>query len=367
MMKVIFYSLLCLFISCQTHSQEIQDDLRVEPDYEFCDKLMPDYGGGITGGDGCISIDLKDGRSVFMWGDSFMGDVIDGIRSGSSKFITGNTFTVINKEGKIETLYSGEISNPSAFIAAEQLSGTYPTWYWPGNGFVEGDTLHLFMSKFHKTGNGIFDFEYLGCDYFRLDVKSMNVIGMESFKAANENDVHYGHAVLSNQDGVYIYGTKMDASGIADVHVAKAQLVNGRLDDFVYWDGSQWQADPLKSRKLIGLYKSISEQFSVFLLGKKIVLLSQNRLDDVKKIYSYIADNPAGPFRNERLIYTINEPDFDVDGMMIYNAMAHPQFKKGNKILVSYNVNTHDLDKVFKKASLYKPRFIWVPVKRIFE
>lgn len=100
MMKVIFYSLLCLFISCQTHSQEIQDDLRVEPDYEFCDKLMPDYGGGITGGDGCISIDLKDGRSVFMWGDSFMGDVIDGIRSGSSKFITGNTFTVINKEGK---------------------------------------------------------------------------------------------------------------------------------------------------------------------------------------------------------------------------------------------------------------------------
>ena len=87
----------------------------------------------------------------------------------------------------------------------------------------------------------------------------------------------------------------------------------------------------------------------------------------MKKIYSYIADNPAGPFRNERLIYTINEPDFDVDRMMIYNAMAHPQFKKGNKILVSYNVNTHDLDKVFKKASLYKPRFIWVPVKRILE
>lgn len=367
MKKVIFYSLLGLLMSCQNRPQENQEDLSVEFDSTFCSKLMPGLGGGITGGDGCISIDLKDGRSIFMWGDSFMGDVENGIRSDSSKFIIGNTFTIIDKDGKLETLYGGNLSNPSAFIPAEQVTGTYPTWYWPGNGFVEDGILHLFMSKLHKTGNNTFDFEYLACDYFRLDVKTMKVIDKTNFKAANENGVHYGHAILPCQDGIYIYGTKVEGFGVADVHIAKAQLVDGKLADFVYWDGAQWQSDPLKSRKLIGLDKSISEQFDVFPLDGKIVLLSQDRLEDVRKIYSYVADKPVGPFRNEQLLYTADEPDQKTDSMIIYNAMAHPQYKKGNKILVSYNVNTHDLDKVFKKASLYRPRFIWVPIKKILE
>ena len=36
-----------------------------EFDSVFCERLMPGLGGGITGGDGSISIDLKDGRSLF--------------------------------------------------------------------------------------------------------------------------------------------------------------------------------------------------------------------------------------------------------------------------------------------------------------
>ncbi len=365
--NIMLYPLLALLFSCQSASNKnTSADLNVEFDSTFCARLMPDLGGGITGGDGCISIDLKDGRSVFMWGDSFMGDVVDGLRSDSSTFIIGNTFTVIDKDGKLETLYGGDSNKPSAFIPAEQ-SGTYPTWYWPGNGFVQDGILHLFMSKFHKTGKNTFDFEYLGCDYFRLDVKTMKIIDQTNIKAANENGVHYGHAVLLSQDSIYVYGTKMVGFGMAEVHVAKAGLVDNKLTDFMYWDGTQWQADPLKSQKLEGVQKSVSEQFNVFSLEGQVVLLYQDRLEDIRNIYSYIADKPVGPFRNEKLLYTVNEPDFKADSMMIYNAMAHPQYKKNDKILVSYNVNTHDTVKVFKKASLYQPRFLWIPVKNIVE
>ena len=154
---------------------------------------------------------------------------------------------------------------------------------------------------------------------------------------------------------------------MAEVHVAKAGLVDNKLTDFMYWDGTQWQADPLKSQKLEGVQKSVSEQFNVFSLEGQVVLLYQDRLEDIRNIYSYIADKPVGPFRNEKLLYTVNEPDFKADSMMIYNAMAHPQYKKNDKILVSYSVNTHDTVKVFKKASLYQPRFLWIPVKNIVE
>ena len=52
-----------------------RDNSDVEIDKTWCAKLMPPHGGGVTGGDGSISIDLTDGRSLFMWGDSFFGDV----------------------------------------------------------------------------------------------------------------------------------------------------------------------------------------------------------------------------------------------------------------------------------------------------
>lgn len=116
-----------------------------------------------------------------------------------------------------------------------------------------------------------------------------------------------------------------------------------------------------------GLQKNISEQFNVFSLKEKIVLVSQNRSGNAKEIYSYIADSPEGAFSHEKLLYTVDEPNFEKDNMMTYNTMVHPQYMKNDKILMCYNVNTYDLKKVFEKASLYQPRFFWVPVDHILK
>ncbi|MCS2304364.1 hypothetical protein NXW38_14650 [Bacteroides ovatus] len=228
--------------------------------------------------------------------------------------------------------------------------------------------LHLFMSKFRKVGEGSFGFEYMCCDYFRLDVKTMKIIDKMNIPAANQNGVHYGHAVMPYQNAIYIYGTKSDSTGAkAVVHVAKAELVDNKLANFVYWDGASWQADATKTAKLEGLQKNISEQFNVFSLNEKIVLVSQNRSGNAKEIYSYIADSPEGAFSHEKLLYTVDEPNFEKDSMMTYNTMVHPQYMKNDKILMCYNVNTYDLKKVFEKASLYQPRFFWVPVDHILK
>lgn len=219
------FSLLFSLAACRGNSEQKVVDPVVEFDSVFCERLMPGLGGGITGGDGSISIDLKDGRSLFMWGDSFFGDVINDKRAKDTKFVIGNTFTIIDKNGQLKTLYSGTKENPLAFIEADQ-DGKSPVWYWPGHGFVENGILHLFMSKFHKVGEGSFGFEYLCCDYFRLDVETMKIIDKENFKAANENNVHYGHAVLPYKGEIYVYGTRADAMGMAEVHVSKAKLIN---------------------------------------------------------------------------------------------------------------------------------------------
>ena len=358
------FSLLFSLAACRGNSEQKVVDPVVEFDSVFCERLMPGLGGGITGGDGSISIDLKDGRSLFMWGDSFFGDVINDKRAKDTKFVIGNTFTIIDKNGQLKTLYSGTKENPLAFIEADQ-DGKSPVWYWPGHGFVENGILHLFMSKFHKVGEGSFGFEYLCCDYFRLDVETMKIIDKENFKAANENNVHYGHAVLPYKGEIYVYGTRADAMGMAEVHVSKAKLINDKLVDFSYWDGAEWQTDARKSQRIAGITKSVSEQFNVVELEEKIALVSQDRSGNVKDIYSFIADKPEGPFGNEKLLYKVEESGFEVDSMMTYNAMVHPQYRKDGKVLMCYNVNTYSMTKLFEKASLYQPRFIWVPVEKI--
>ncbi len=366
MKKIMIFSLLFLLVACQGNSGQKTLESGVELDPAWCKKLMPGLGGGITGGDGSISIDLKDGRSLFMWGDSFFGDVTDDRRAKNTKFVMGNTFTIIDEKGNLETLHSGTKENPLAFIEAEQDRES-PVWYWPGHGFVEDGILHLFMSKFQKNGEGSFGFEYLCCDYFRLDVKTMKVIDKANFKAANENGVHYGHAVLPYKGEVYVYGTWYDAKGVADVHVAKARLKNNKLTDFSYWSGSEWLANARKSQKIAGITKSVSEQFNVVELEGKIALVSQDRSGNVKDVYSFVADKPEGPFSNEKLLYTVDEDNFEVDSMMTYNAMVHPQYRKDGKLLTCYNVNTHSMTKLFEKASLYQPRFVWVPIEDIIK
>ena len=60
----------------------------------------------------------------------------------------------------------------------------------------------------------------------------MKIIDKMNIPAANQNGVHYGHAVMPYQNAIYIYGTKSDSTGAkAVVHVAKAELVDNKMSE----------------------------------------------------------------------------------------------------------------------------------------
>lgn len=366
------YIILALFFfSCKHSEKKTMDtansDQTVVLDTLFCKVLMGNQDGkGVTGGDGSISIDLKDGRTLFLWGDSFLGDVKDdGSRSDSATIVVGNVFTTIDKDNNVKHYYNGTVSNPLSVIEAEPV-GNYMTWYWPGHGFVRDGILYIFMSKLHKTGDQTFDFEYDGCDYFTLDSKDFKILSKTHFEPTDENKIHYGHAVLDDGEYIYIYGTLVDKNTfMADVHVMRSQLGEGKLTNYEYWDGETWQKDSRKSKKIDGISQSVSEQFNVLKIDDKYTFITQGRVVNDDKIYSFISEKPNGPFYNETLLYTIDEPTMKQDSMFTYNAMVHPSYIKDGKILMCYNVNTYDFYNHYKKASLYHPRFMWVPISLI--
>lgn len=339
------------------------DSVKLDP--SFTDLLLPENPIGISGSDGCISIDLGNGKSIFLWGDSFLGLIKDNIRQSPSKFILGNTATLYSKD-TIQSLYGGDFNQPRSFIDVE-TSEQEKYWYWPGDGFLFKGRLILFMAKYSKKANekGPFAFQYEGCDFLSLNPKTFELMHRASF-ISGDKPIHYGHAVIQQGKYIYIYGSKVDHKNFhSELHVMRAQIKNMELIAQEYWAGEKWEKDAAKSKAIAGIHSMVSEQFSVRKLDGKVVLLNQDRYHVPGKIYSYIADDFQGPFRNEKLLYQIDEPDLKQDSLFTYNAMFHPQISKDNKILVSYNVNTFSERLWWKKASVYRPRFIWLDKKSI--
>lgn len=336
-------------------------------DSNFVDLLLPPEPEGISGADGSLSIDLGDGESLFIWGDSFIGPVKDDRRMSPSKFILGNTATLWNGE-TAQSIFGGTFHDPKSFIQVDSSSQDKPLWYWPGDGYVQGNQILLFLSKYSKKHgeSGPFAFEYEGCDLLILDKKSFQVRSRQTF-LNRSSPIHYGHGVLLKDQHLYIYGSKVDHSNFqAELHVMRLEIQDTLLDGRrSYWDGHRWNSDPNASQPIEGIKSAVSEQFSIRVVNGKIILLNQDRYQNPGQIYTYHSMRPEGPFRNQTLVFTVDEPGLKQDSLFTYNAMMHPQIRHNDRILVSYNVNTFSSSLLWKKASVYRPRFLWVPLSAI--
>jgi hypothetical protein len=52
---------------------------------------------------------------------------------------------------------------------------------------------------------------------------------------------------------------------------------------------------------------------------------------------------------------------------MTYAAKAHTHLSRPGELLVSYIVSSQDFEQIIGDASLYRPRFVRVPLEIIFE
>lgn len=351
-------------LACLIANQNTVAQHTVQPDSSFTDRLLPPDAEGISGADGTLSIDLGAQGSLFIWGDSFIGPVENDRRVLSTKFILGNTATLWNGQTAC-SLYGGTFEEPLPFIATDSSEKDL-TWYWPGDGYIEGQQLYLFMSKYgNKRGHlGPFAFTYQGCDFVVVDRRTMRVQSRHSLLDSNSS-VHYGHGVLRVGSYLYLYGSEADNVQFrSEIHVMRFPWRDGvpELSSPQYWDGHRWNRHADSSRALEGIYSAVSEQFSIRQINGKIVLLNQDRYQVPGQIYLYQSTRPEGPFINEQLIHTIQEPELEQDSLFTYNAMMHPQIRRHGCFLVSYNVNTFRDQLAWEKASVYRPRFLWIPL-----
>ncbi len=331
--------------------------LATEPDTAFNNQFRKDIGGWIAA-DATYSIHLPDDRTLWLFGDTFIGEVNGISIVNGSKFIRNSA---VIQEGKdLQTIHGGTPSTPDDFIKTNHPDST---WYWPEHGIVENDTLRIFVAKFRHADNGTegFNFAHAGNDIANLTWPGLEFINAIPIQAHAINGVLYGDRILADTGYLYIYGRKSDPDNFNIPYPHVARTTEGNIMDqssWEYYDGFGWSTDPAASQPFQDI--PVSQQYSVSSYYGKYILLTQH-IWLSPEIFTYVADTPTGPWKNKTKIYTTPETS---GSTFTYNAYAHPQFNKNNELLVSYNVNG-DFWSIFSNVELYRPQFIRVPYRNI--
>jgi hypothetical protein len=77
------------------------------------------------------------------------------------------------------------------------------------------------------------------------------------------------------------------------------------------------------------------------------------------RIFVRTAPQPEGPWSEPKAVYKAPEPERD-KSYFAYAAKGHLSLSRPGELLISYVVNSHDFNKMFNDASIYRPRFITV-------
>jgi len=366
--------------SCSSPSiKEPADQVLIDP--VFIELFSPDSG-GITGADGIFSIPLPDGSSVFLTGDCFLGEVKDNSRDTGTTMLNNSMILVNPERTEAKAFYKGTYDNPASLIVPEQ-EGEGVRWYWPGHGFVDDGILYVFalhmyndpslvntsekdpdeMDKVDEMSENQWSFAVAGIDLLRFSLPDLKILGSDPVEYTYDTDIHFGNCVFADGNHIYFYGTRNDTDG-SNVYVARVK--RGNLPYHTNWEfhnGNEWVSDHHRASP-IKLDISVSEQFSIFRIRDKYVLLTHGKMTD--EIYTYTSDHPEKGFGNKTFIYRSPEPEADpTENLFAYNALAHPQYIDSNMLLVSYCVNSFRVWDVFENADNYRARFIRVPLSMI--
>jgi hypothetical protein len=316
-------------------------------------------GGAWTGGDSTFTLPLRGGKTGWFFSDTFLGTVNpDGSRPTDSLFV--NNSVVVQKKDSLSTITGGTPDVPAAIVPPEADG----RWYWIGDP-ASGDhgTVQVPLLQFEKTGTGSFDFHWTANRLATLDGDSLQLQSIVDLPSAT--GINWGSWTLQEGKTTYIYGVA-DPEGVRSSYVARTEGKDALAEDWTFWNGTDWVADEASA---VPVVPYVANEFSVAKFRDGYLLITQDTSELFStRIVARTSCSPIGPFSEPVELYRTPETGLagsygDAD-VFTYNAHEHPDLRKGNSLLVTYNVNTFDnVGDVYDDASIYRPRFIDVELE----
>jgi hypothetical protein len=236
--------------------------------------------------------------------------------------------------------------------------GRHDEWFWPYHGVaLDSEKVQVVLGRFQAVPrDDAFGFRQVGLDLAVLHLdptpRTESLTRVPHFRSTPDSVTAWGNALIQDGPWVLIYGVRdsQAAPGGKSLLLARAP----RFGTWRFFTGTGWSRDP---EEAVGLAEDVSNELSVHRDPSGDWVLVSGPADLSSQVLLRTAPAPHGPWSPARNLLTAPEA---ADGVFAYNAKAHPSLSDPNGLLVSYNLNALDPERVLQEADLYRPRFIRV-------
>ena len=322
---------------------------------------------GWIGGDAVYSVRVNEKRVLWFFGDTFIGTVKDGKRSGAA--MVNNTVGVM--EGATIHFHQGQKRDgkPAAIFIPKDGKG----YYWPLGGEMSremsaarsGAKLVLVLVRVESTkAGGAFGFRQIGQELAVIenptDEPAKWAVNYSPLPFAQFEPKHerlWGGAVRTVGDTTYIYGSEDREKKLGSRRLLTAKVETSKLADPSAWRFRTADGWSEKLEDAIGTVRGLATEFSVgpAPTGGYVLTYTENGIGD--RIVGRFAAEPDGPWSEPVLLYSC--PEKANKKVFCYAAKAH-HFHESNELLVGYCVNGWNFSTSIDDQSVYRPQFIRV-------
>lgn len=314
-----------------------------------------------VGADDAYSVDLGAGRTLWLFGDTFIDTTARHVREGAvfiRNSIGVQTGYDPSDAGMAFYWRQGDDGAPTSFIPEQEGE-----WFWPGHGARLGDHLLLFMMRVRSTDTG-FMFESYDWDAVLIrnpeeDPSDWILEWLESPR--NDLGVIVGSAsVVVVGDFLYVFGSQEPVVP-HPIFLARwpvEEAARGKLANIEWWTGSErgWVQHSEAGLQPESVLQNGQTEFTVhYDPASQRFLQVQTMGFGPAVLVLRSAEDLTGPWSEPDTLYT--PPESSRPNVMIYAGKAHPQLH-GADLVLTYATNSFEVSELFSDTLIYYPRFV---------
>jgi len=321
------------------------------------------------GGDGAASIDLGEGRTLWLFQDSLVAARPDATRATATR--VRNAIAVMDGRNPATASthfalpFDGEGAPRSFFRAAGEVESR--GWYWPTHGArVPGGPLLVFLARVEPTPGLGLGFAATGWRVVVIDNPDDEPEAWTErwlTPPALPFDAVPGAAVV--REGGYLYALAPRADGQHDAYLARvreSEVLRGVLAP-EWWVGAGWAAQEIVAGNARVVIEEAGTEASIHYAPqlRRWVFVTSHGLG-ATTVAMRFAEGLTGPWSPLRDVYT--PPESTAPNPLVYGAKAHPGLTTGDasELVVTYATSSFTPDALLAPAGggLFWPRFVRV-------
>lgn len=329
-----------------------------------------------TGGDGTHSVQLPDGRLLWLFSDTYLGQVHGPPNPVGESYAWRDTTAPLVRNSAV-VMRDGK---PQLTLPAPLFPDPAPNeWRWPVAARVEprspGSAESVVRVLLWTRTAGQYPWIYGVPTATEVATLSLPDLRVESIVKVFDQQlvqdpsrrVQFGTTLVAAGGWTYVFGgndAQAAARPTSSAYVAR--VPEGRLGEpgaWEYWGGSAWTARAGPSPVLgDGQRTGVGSAFSVVRDGGTYVLFTMAAGSrGLTTVTSYWACSPTGPWHGPTGSFS---PPLPQGQVAAYNPQVHTAPGGDGRIVLSYDVNWLDATaysaalNLSRNVSLYRPRFV---------